>query len=184
VIYYIGPTGSLFRRKRSALISLDKNDDSLADTVNMKYDWMESNTSKNGTNIKVLHLNNTQVNQIIANNDDGGTTNLSTILIPSLVAVIILIFVCCVILVLRKRRRKRHKPHVHIHRRNNLEPLQHESVIYKGNPNKPVTIRCGSSLELKQSMVVKGDQGKPSVRIKDTNIQKDKNIAKGNGTEV
>ena len=33
-------------------------------------------------------------------------------------------------------------------------------------------------------MVYKGDHLKPSVGVKDTSIQTDKNISKGNGTEV
>jgi hypothetical protein len=33
-------------------------------------------------------------------------------------------------------------------------------------------------------VIYKGDHGKTAVRVKDTNIQKNKNISKGNGTEV
>ncbi|XP_052791092.1 extracellular matrix organizing protein FRAS1-like isoform X2 [Mya arenaria] len=185
VIYSIGPTDSIFRRKRSALLSLDKNKRSAADSANMKYDWLESNTSKNGTNIKVLNLNNTQVQEVIAKTDSEGGINLLTILLPIICAVIILLIISCVIIIIiRKKRRKRHQRHVPVHRRNNLEPCPRNTVIYKGKPNNPITVRCSSSLELKQSVVYKGDHGKSAVRIKDTNIQKDKNISKNNGTEV
>ncbi|XP_053388167.1 extracellular matrix organizing protein FRAS1-like isoform X2 [Mercenaria mercenaria] len=179
VIYSIGPTDfRLFRRKRSALLSLDRNKRSVAENTQMKYDWLENNKSKNGTNIKVLHLNNTQVLQ---STDTDHRENLTPVLLPVIIAVIIIVAVILFFLVRHKRKRKRHKPQPP-KKRNNLELAQQNSVIFKGNQN--FSVRAGSSLELKESVIYKGDHGKTAVRVKDTNIQKNKNISKGNGTEV
>jgi flagellar biosynthesis/type III secretory pathway M-ring protein FliF/YscJ len=179
-MYSIGPTDlRLFRRKRSALLSLDKYKRSLAENTQMKYDWLENNTSKNGTNIKVLHLNNTQV---LESTDNKQSNNLTPVLLPIIIVIIIIIAaVILFFLVRRKRRRKNHTPEPP-KKRNNLELAQQNSVIFKGNQN--FSVRAGSSLELKESVIYKGDHGKTAVRVKDTNIQKNKNISKGNGTEV
>lgn len=147
----------------------------------MKYDWLENNSSKNGTNIQILHLNNTQVKEIIAKSD---TSNLLAVVVAIIVAVILIVTVVLIVVCMKRRRRKRRKQPSTMSTRNNLELANQNSVIYKGKINKPVTVRCSSSLELKQSVVYKADHGKMSVRIKDTNIQKAKNITKGNGTEV
>ena len=178
-MYSIGPTDlRLFRRKRSALLSLDKNKRSLTENTPIKYDWLENNKSKNGTNIKVLHLNNTQVLEIT---DNVHSANLTPVLLPIIIAIIIIIAaVILLFLVRRKRRLKQHTPEPP--RRNNIELAQQNSVIFKGNQN--FSVRAGSSLELKDSVIYKGDHGKTAVRVKDTNIQKNKNISKGNGTEV
>lgn len=179
VIYSIGPSDlRLFRRKRSALFSVDSKKRSVTENTHVKYDWLENNTSKNGTNIKVLHLNNTQV---LKSEDTENSANLTPVLIPILIAVIIILTVILIFLIRHKRKRKRHKP-TPPKKRNNLELAQQNSVIFKGNQN--FSVRAGSSLELKESVIYKGDHGKTAVRVKDTNIQKNKNISKGNGTEV
>ncbi|KAH3869870.1 hypothetical protein DPMN_033043, partial [Dreissena polymorpha] len=179
VIYSIGPADSLFRRKRYTVLSLDR--EKRAENMNMKYDWLENNSSKNGTNIQILHLNNTQVKEIIAKNDKS---NLLVVVVPIIVAVILIVTVVIIVVCMKRRRRRRRKQPSSTSMRNNLELANQNSVIYKGKINKPVTVRCSSSHELKQSVVYKADHGKMSVRIKDTNIQKAKNITKGNGTEV
>lgn len=183
VIYSIGPTDlSLFhRRKRSALLSLDKNKRSVGDNSFMKYDWLENSTSKNGTNIQILHLNKTQILQTVS--EESESVNLTAVFIPIL-SVIVIAVVIVVILVRRKRRRKRykHSHHQPLKKRNNLELAQQNSVIYKGS--KYISVRTGPSLELKESVVFKGEPSKTAVRVKNTNIVTDKNIMKGNGTEV
>ena len=149
------------------------------DETAVKYDWLKSNKSKNGTNIIILHLNETLAEM----SDQDASIKLYTILIP-VILVIVIAVVCCVFIVMRKRRRKRGHKYSHPPKRNNLELAQQNSNIYKVQPlNKRVSVRCSSNLDLKESVVYRGEHGKSAVRVKNTNIQKDKNISK-NGTEV
>lgn len=178
VVYSIGPTDSLFRRKRSALYPAAINKRSTADETAVKYDWLESNRSKNGTNIISLHLNDTHVEKQV----ERDHKNLIPIILLVVAVILVVTVICCILVVLRKRRKKRHKQNMPA-KRNNLELAQQNSVIYKGKQMKPVSVRCSSAVELKESVVYKADHGKASVRVKDTNIQKDKNISK-HGTEV
>ena len=64
VIYTKGPSDlnlQQYCNKRYTLLSLDKHKRSLTLNINGDYDGLENNSSKNGTNIKVLHLNHTRV---------------------------------------------------------------------------------------------------------------------------
>ncbi|KAL4240400.1 Extracellular matrix protein fras1 [Mactra antiquata] len=182
VIYSIGPTDltQYGRRKRSAIFSLDRlKRKKASDNSFMKYDWLQNNASKNGTNIQMLILNNTQTSLTVAANSEG--VNLTAILLP-IFALLLILVVMIIFLILRKR--KRHKSHENqpLKKRNNIELAQQNSVMYKGS--KYISVRTGPSLEHNDSVVYKGKPSKPGVRIKNTNIIKDKNITKGNGTEV
>lgn len=175
VIYSIGPSEGDVRGKRSTIISFNRVKKSISDSVN--YDWLESNKSQNGTNIIMLHLNETLLEKSV----QAGGVKLFIILPAVFVVITIIMVICCI--VLQKRRKRRGKQYSTPTKRNNLELAQQNSVIYKGKPNKPVSVRCSSNLELKESVIYRGEHGKTAVRVKDTNIQTDRNIAK-NGTEV
>ncbi|KAL3876627.1 hypothetical protein ACJMK2_034445 [Sinanodonta woodiana] len=169
VLFLIGssdPALKNYRNRRSAFISLGKRD--ISDSL----DGIFERQNRNGTNIKVLHLNQTNLSSISTSHTKQDIA-LEFILIP-VIAVVLIIFAIVIFLILRKKRQKHKnsKPK----KRSNLEIAQQNSVIYKG--------KLRNSIELKNSTVVQTEKNrKPSVRVKDTNLNSNKK-KKENGTEV
>lgn len=177
VIYTIGPSDpntQQYRSKRSAMYSLARRKRDIADDLSKVYDWMESNGSKNGTNIKVLHLNFSHIEPDISK---SASFNSAAVVLPIVLVIVLVLGILVFFIILRKRRRK-HKVPAKI---NNLDVAQQNSFIYKGNQN---IVKCGSKdVELKNTTVYKGQRGKkPTVRVKDINLHSNKKDAPG--TEV
>lgn len=179
VIYTIGPADSntqQYRRKRSALYSLAKNRRDIADNLNKVYDWIETNGSKNGTNIKVLHLNYSHIENTFVKRS-GSSFNSTAVVLPIIIVIVIILAILVLFLIFRKRRKKRNSPA----KINNLDAAQQNSFIYKGNQN---IVKCGGKdVELKNTTVYKGHRGKkPTVRVKDVNLHSNRRDIPG--TEV
>ena len=177
VIYTIGPSDpniQQYRSKRSAVYSLAKNRRDIVDNLNKVYDWIENNGSKNGTNIKVLHLNYSHIEDTTGYSE---AVSSAAIVLPVIIVIIVIAGIIVFLFILRKRKRKRKTPA----KINNLDMAQQNSFIYKGNQN---VVKCGGkNVELKNTMIYKGQRGKkPTVRVKDTNLHSNRKDTPG--TEV
>ena len=182
VFYTIGPSDPSmqhYRNRRSAIYAMNRHRRNVAYDVENDSSWLESNSSKNGTNIKILRLNNTQIVSDF-NKQGEQVDTAATIILPVVISVIVIIAVIVLLIILCKRKRRKRKPPK---KQSNLELAKQNSVIYKGNRNNIVKLGS-SSIELKETSIHSSCQGKPFVRVKDNNIKTDKNISKGNGTEV
>ena len=91
VIYTIGPSDpntQQYRSKRSAIYPVDKNRRNIADNINQVYDWIENNGSKNGTNIKVLNLNYSQIEQKVT---QSAGFNATAVVLPVIIVIVLVI---------------------------------------------------------------------------------------------
>ena len=178
VIYTIGPSDpntQQYRSKRTTLYSMPRNRRDIADNLNKVYDWIENNGSKNGTNIKVLHLNYSHIENIAGKSEESFNT--TAVMLPVIIVIIVVVGILVLLFILRKRKRKRKTP-VKI---NNIDQAQQNSFIYRGNQN---IVKCGSKdVELKNTVIQKGQRGKkPTVRVKDVNLHSNRKDTPG--TEV